>query len=282
MEPKVGLALGAGGAKGLAHIGVLQILEEAQIPVHIISGSSMGAAIGSIYAAGAQPKIMAKLAKELDNSHFMDLVLPKWGLIKGRKAHALIRLMTHNKNFNELNIPVGIVAADLQSGERVVFTEGNVANAVRASIAVPGVVEPCCLDNRILVDGAVVDRVPAKLAKDLGADIVIAVDLQYHSRAKVEINSIYDVIMQSIEILERQIRNYYACHADIIIKPRLSDFNWTDFEAASQFIEMGREACTEVLDEIQEKIANYEVSGKWNSEKVGSEKSLASFVQLGG
>jgi len=257
MEPKIGLALGAGGAKGLAHIGVLQVLEEAKIPIHLITGSSMGAAIGSIYAAGAQLEMMAKLAKELNNSHFIDLVIPKWGLIKGKKAHDLLRLMTHNKNFSELEIPVGIVATDLETGERVVFTEGNVANAVRASIAVPGVVEPFRLDNRLLVDGAVVDRVPAQLAKEMGADLVIAVDLQYHNRVKVEINTIYDVIMQSIELLERQIRNYYSSHADIIVKPKVNDYSWTDFEAAGHFIEKGRLACWEVLDEIKEKIANF-------------------------
>ena len=123
MEPKIGLALGAGGAKGLAHIGVLQVLKEAQIPIHIISGSSMGAAIGAIYAAGGQPEMMEKLALQLNNSHYIDLSIPKWGLIKGKKAHDLLRLLTHDYNFSDLNIPLGIVATDLTSGERVVFTE---------------------------------------------------------------------------------------------------------------------------------------------------------------
>lgn len=254
MGPKIGLALGAGGAKGLAHIGVLQVLEKAQIPIDIITGSSMGAAIGSFYAAGSNLDLMAKLAKELNNSHLIDIVIPKWGLIKGKKAHALIRLMTHNKSFEQLNIPLGVVATDLQNGERIVFKEGNVANAVRASIAVPGVVQPFWMDNRILVDGAVTDRVPAQLAKEMGAEMVIAVDLQFHNKEKIEINNIYDVIMQSIELLERQIRCYYTCYADIIIKPRVCDYNWTDFEAAEHFIEMGKIACEEALDEIKEKI----------------------------
>jgi NTE family protein len=235
----------------------LQVLKEAQIPIHIISGSSMGAAIGAIYAAGGQPEMMEKLALQLNNSHYIDLSIPKWGLIKGKKAHDLLRLLTHDYNFSDLNIPLGIVATDLTSGERVVFTEGNVANAVRASIAVPGVIEPLISDERIFVDGAVTDRVPAQLAKDMGADLVIAVDLQYHSRTKVEINNIYDVIMQSIELLERQVRNYYTCCADIIIKPQVCDYNWTDFEKAEHFIEMGRIACKEVLDEIKRQIKDY-------------------------
>jgi NTE family protein len=259
MEPKIGLALGAGGAKGLAHIGVLQVLEEAEIPLHLITGSSMGAAIGAIYAAGAQVKMMEKLALQLNNSHYIDISIPRWGLVKGKKAHDLLRLLTHDYNFSDLNIPLGIVATELTTGERIVFTEGNVADAVRASIAVPGVIEPFIKGKSIFVDGAVTDRVPAQLAKEMGADIVIAVDLQYHNRTKVEINNIYDVIMQSIELLERQVRNYYTCCADIIIKPPVCDYNWTDFERADHFIEMGREACKEVLDEINNKIKSFSI-----------------------
>ncbi|MFZ7104493.1 MAG: patatin-like phospholipase family protein [Peptococcaceae bacterium] len=254
MGVKIGLALGAGGAKGLAHLGVLQVLKKEGIPVDIITGSSMGAAIGAFYAAGTDLNMLIRLANELNNSHLIDIVIPKWGLIKGSKAHALIRLMTHNKNFDQLDIPLGVVATDLQKGERIVFREGNVANAVRASIAVPGVVQPFCCQDRLLVDGAVTDRVPAKLAREMGADLVIAVDLQFYQREHVKINNIYDVIMQSIEILERQNRNYYASDADIIIKPNVCDNNWTDFESARYFMDMGEKACYEVLDEIKRKL----------------------------
>ncbi|NLT95781.1 MAG: patatin family protein [Clostridia bacterium] len=257
MEPKIGLALGAGGAKGLAHIGVLQVLKEADIPIHIITGSSMGAAIGAIYAAGAQLGMMEKLALQLNNSHYLDLSIPKWGLVKGKKAHDLLRLLTHNYDFSDLPIALGVVATDLTTGERVVFREGNVANAVRASISVPGVIEPVVSGKSIYVDGAVTDRVPAQLAREMGADIVIAVDLQYYNRTKVEINNIYDVIMQSIELLERQARNYYTRYTDIIVKPRVCDYNWTDFAKAAYFIEMGRRACQEVVEEIKNKINNF-------------------------
>lgn len=254
VRPKIGLALGAGGAKGLAHIGVLQVLEEAGIPIDFIAGSSMGAVIGAFYAAGTELEMMAKLATELNNNHLIDIAIPRWGLIKGRKAHALIRLMTHNKNFDQLKIPLQVVATDLEKGEKVVFKDGNVASAVRASIAVPGVVQPLCLNDKILVDGAVTDRVPAEIVKKMGADIVIAVDLQYYPKEKVNIENIYDVILQSIEILERQVRDKYKKYADIIVKPRVSTYTWTNFEVAADFIELGREACTEVLDEIRERI----------------------------
>ncbi|MFZ5943790.1 MAG: patatin-like phospholipase family protein [Bacillota bacterium] len=251
MIQKIGLALGAGGAKGLAHIGVLQVLEREGIPLDIITGSSMGAAIGSFYAAGADLEVMAKLAGQLDNSYLIDLAIPKLGLIKGRKAHALIRLMTHNKNFSQMKVPLGIVATDLQSGQRVVFQEGNVADAVRASIAVPGVVEPFCLEGKMLVDGAVTDRVPAKLAKEMGADIVIAVDLQYFTKENPKINNIYDVIIHSIELLEKRVSNYYADYASIVIKPKVCDYSWTDFADAPQLIKIGQQACEEVIEDIR-------------------------------
>jgi len=114
-----------------------------------------------------------------------------------------------------------------------------VASAVRASIAVPGVVQPLCLNDKILVDGAVTDRVPAEIVKKMEADIVIAVDLQYYPKEKVNIENIYDVILQSIEILERQVRDKYKKYADIIVKPRVSTYTWTNFEVAADFIELG-------------------------------------------
>ena len=177
------------------------------------------------------------------------------GLIKGKKAEAIIRLMTHNKNFKDLNIPLAVVATDLITGERVVFREGNVAQAVRASIAVPGVFQPVIKGDKILVDGAVIDHLPAQIVREMGADLVIAVDLQYYnSVVEARINNIFDVIMQSIEIIERNTRDKYLPYTDIVIKPKVSNYPWTDFEAAEEIIVAGKVACEEVLDEIKLKM----------------------------
>lgn len=252
---KVGLALGAGGAKGLAHLGVLDVLEKANIPIHFIAGSSIGAVIGSFYAAGTRLDLLIKLAQELKNNYLIDFCISKMGLIKGKKAEAIIRLMTHNKNFKDLNIPLAVVATDLITGERVVFREGNVAQAVRASIAVPGVFQPVIKGDKILVDGAVIDHLPAQIVREMGADLVIAVDLQYYnSVVEARINNIFDVIMQSIEIIERNNREKYLPYTDIVIKPKVSNYPWTDFEAAEEIIIAGKVACEEVLDEIKLKL----------------------------
>lgn len=258
MRPKIGLALGAGGAKGFAHIGVLKVLEEENIPVDFIAGSSMGAAVGAIYSAGTDLDLLEKLAREIKNHHILDIGIPKMGLIKGKKALALTRLLTHNENFDKLNIPLKVVATDLNTGERVVFSEGKVADAVRASISVPGAIEPYYLNNRILVDGAVTDRVPAEIVREMGADIVLAVDLQFFNCGIIAtIHNVYDVIMQSIEIMERANRNYYCEYTDIIIKPNVCDHSWTDFEEASTIIEMGKVACREVLPQLRRLIDSY-------------------------
>ena len=260
MAPKIGLALGAGGAKGLAHIGVLQVLKEERISIDYIAGSSMGAVIGAIYAAGTDLDMLEKLAKEMKNMHLIDIGIPKLGLIKGKKALALTRLMTHNKTFDQLNIPLAVTATDINSGERIVFNKGKVADAVRASISVPGVIEPYYLNNRLHVDGAVTDRVPAQLVKEMGADIVIAVDLQYYNhQIEANIQNIYDVIMQSIEILERSNRNYYCGYADTIIKPNVCQYSWTNFEVAEHIIEMGKIACRETIVEIKRLLSSQNI-----------------------
>lgn len=259
MYPKIGLALGAGGAKGFAHIGVIQVLLENKIPIHYLSGTSMGAVIAALYAVNADFDIVSKLAQELDYTHFTDLTIPKWGLVKGDKVHNLLKILTHNKNFEDLDLPLYIVATDLGKGKRVIFEEGNIANAIRASVSVPGVVNPFFYQNKILVDGAVVDSVPAQILHEKGADLVLAVDLQHEEQnKKTKIKNIYDVITQSIEILERPGRAHYKKYADLIIAPKLGKYTWTNFDCAEKIIDLGRMACLELIDEIKDIINVYQ------------------------
>lgn len=257
MYPKIGLALGAGGAKGLAHIGVLQVLTKENIPINMIAGSSMGAIIGAAYAAGADLQLMEKLALNLNQSLFLDVNLPRLGLLKGDNAMALIRLLTHNKKFSELNIPLAVVATDIERGEKVIFREGDVASAVRASMSVPGVFNPVLIKDRLLVDGAVSERLPVGILQEMGADIIIGVDVKIWSSQKVEINNIYAVIMQSIEILERE-----ACKAsldlcDVLISPDVSHVSTADFSKAGECIERGRLAAKSKIEMIKRVIEDF-------------------------
>ncbi len=257
MGPKIGLALGAGGAKGLAHIGVLQVLAREKIPIDMISGSSMGAIIGAAYAAGSDLVLMEKLALNLNQALFLDITFPRMGLLKGDKALAIIRLLTHNKKFSELNIPLAIVATDIERGEKIIFREGDVAPAVRASMSVPGVFQPVCMNNKMLVDGAVTERLPVGILKEMGADIIIGVDVKLWSTQKIEINNIYAVIMQSIEILEREACKPCLELCDVIITPDVSHISAADFSKAAECISQGRAAAESKIELIRKVIDEF-------------------------
>jgi NTE family protein len=150
---KIGLALGAGSARGVAHIGVLQVLEEAGINIDYLTGTSMGSLIGSFYAAGMDLKRLEGLAYQMDWDLITDITVPLKGLLSGKKTKEFVQLLTKNKKFSELEVPFAVVAADIQSGEEVVIKEGLVADAVRGSVSIPGVYVPYQLGENLLVDG---------------------------------------------------------------------------------------------------------------------------------
>ncbi len=174
---KLGLAFGAGGAKGLIHIGVLKALHKHKIYPDYIAGTSMGSVIGAVYAIGHLPEEIAELAKTTDWKSIVDFTMPKHGLIRGQLAMQRIRRLTHNKDFSELNVPLKVIAYDLSKKRRVVFSKGNVAEAVRASISIPGIFPPFRIDGSYYVDGAVAAPTPFETVKEMGAEVVIAVDL---------------------------------------------------------------------------------------------------------
>lgn len=176
-RPKIGLALSSGGARGMAHLGVVKVLKEAGIDVQYVAGSSMGSVVSVMLANRLDLDLCEKLVSGLRVKHWLDLTVPKMGLVMGEKVQELIRLLAHRKRIEELPIPARIVATDLVKGEPVVFKEGPIDVAVRASIAIPGIFEPVRLGDQILVDGGVIDRIPVSVVREMGADFVIAVDV---------------------------------------------------------------------------------------------------------
>ncbi|MBL4952567.1 patatin-like phospholipase family protein [Neobacillus sp. OS1-32] len=250
MEPKIGLALGSGGARGFAHLGVIKVLSDAGIPIHLIAGSSMGALVACFYGAGIDLDRLYKFSTAFKRKYFLDFTVPKMGFITGKKVKELIRFFTHGKNIEELSIPIAVVATDLITGEKVVFTEGPAAEAVRASISIPGIFVPEKYQGRLLVDGGVTDRVPISVAKEMGADIVIAVDV---SRVKqnAEITSIYDVIMQSIDIMQTEIINNQESTANIMIRPPVEEFSSRAFTNIEEIIKLGEEETKKLLTQIK-------------------------------
>ena len=260
-EPIIGLALGSGGARGFAHLGVINVLKEEGIPIHLIAGSSMGALVGVLFAAGLDIERLYKMSRFFKRKYYLDFTLPKMGFISGNRVKELIRVFTYGKSLEELDIPVAVVTTDIKTGEKVVFREGPIAPAVRASISIPGIFVPEKINNRLLVDGGVVDRVPVSVAKEMGADIVIAVDVS-HINQEVEITSIYDVIFQSLEILQMELVESRETASDVMIRPRVEKYGSKSFTNLPEIITIGEEAARKKVDLIKERIETWKESYK--------------------
>lgn len=255
-RPKIGLALSAGAARGFAHLGVLKVLQAENISIDYIAGSSMGSFVGALFANGLDLEMVTHLAKHLKRKHWVDLIVPGLGFIAGEKMKELIRLLTHRKNLEDLPIPLTVVATDLLSGQRVLFREGPVADAVRASISVPGVFEPVQVDGRLLVDGGVADRLPISVARDMGADFVIAVDVLTRS-TDVQVKNIMDVISQAISIMEREILLHQVVKADFLVLPEMKDIGPTEFDRVEESITRGEAAIRPFVSHLKEQLANW-------------------------
>ncbi|MDQ0155896.1 patatin-like phospholipase family protein [Robertmurraya andreesenii] len=248
-RPKIGLALGSGGARGFAHVGVIKTLLDEKIPIDMIAGSSMGAMVGCFYGAGLDIERLYTLSKVFRRKYYLDFTLPKMGFIAGNRVKELIRIFTFGRNLQELDIPVHVVATDLMTGDKVIFKEGPIADAVRASISIPGIFVPEKLNDKLLVDGGVVDRVPVSVVEEMGADIIIAVDVS-HVKQNTEITSIFDVIMQSIDILQMEAVANRAIASDIMIRPPVEMYNSRAFTNIDEIIAIGEEETKKHIQKI--------------------------------
>lgn len=255
-KPKVGLALGSGGARGFAHLGVLKAFKEEDIPVDMIAGSSMGALAACLYGVGHNMEDLYKLSTAFRRKYYLDFTVPKMGFIAGKRIKQFVRLFTHNKNIEDLSIPTAVVATDLTKGERVIFTKGPIAEAVRASISIPGVFVPEKINGRLLVDGGVIDRVPVSVVEEMGADIVIGVDVA-QVKQNAEILTVYDVIMQSIDILQKEIIRNRELSADFMIRPNVEQYSSRAFTNTEEIIAAGEEEAKKIIPSIKQAIEEW-------------------------
>ncbi|MGG0717785.1 patatin-like phospholipase family protein [Robertmurraya massiliosenegalensis] len=255
-HPKIGLALGSGGARGFAHLGVIKKLLDAKISIDLIAGSSMGAMVGCFFGAGLDIDRLYQLSRVFKRKYYLDFTIPKMGFIAGNRVKDLIRIFTHGRNLEQLDIPIQVVATDLMTGEKVIFKEGPIAEAVRASISIPGIFVPEKYEGRLLVDGGVVDRVPVSVVKEMGADIIIAVDVSRVNRT-TEITSIYDVIMQSIDILQMEIVANREIASDIMIQPALEMYSSRAFTNIDEIIQIGETETDKYIAKIQQLIEEW-------------------------
>jgi len=262
---KIGLALGGGYARGLAHIGVLEVLEREGIPIDLIAGTSIGALIGALYARELDARLVRKQAMALDwigVTSLVDLTFAKSGFLGGKRVTNLLRRFMGDIQFSDLSIPLTCVATDIHSGEEVDINQGSVLEAVRASISIPIVFAVVKKQNRYLVDGGLVNQVPINVCRRMGADIVIAVDITptKAERARYLIKeqevkepTVFQVMVQTIYITTLQ---NVTEGADVLIHPQLSHINPGEFHRARECILEGEYSAVDSLKEIKRVLEN--------------------------
>ena len=252
--PRVGLALGGGAARGFAHIGVIQVLEEGGIKVDLVAGTSAGSLVAALYASGKTGKEMQSLADTMDEGAITDWSFPLRGLIRGEALARFIRDKTGGRGIEQMALPLGIVATDLSDGSAILFRSGDTGTAVRASSAVPAVFQPVRIGTREFVDGGLVSPVPVRFAKEMGAQLVVAVDITSPPE-KDPPGDAFRMLMQTFSIMGRSINMFELREADIVIRPRLDGVGSADFTARRRAVQAGREAAQAMLPLIRQRIA---------------------------
>ena len=253
-RPRIGLALGGGAARGFAHIGVIQALEENGFAPDLVVGTSAGSLVAALFASGKNGRELAAIADAMDETAFADWAYPGRGLIRGEALARFVRDKTNRRDIERMRIPLGIAATDLDSGEGILFRRGDTGTAVRASSAVPAVFQPVRIGQREYVDGGLSAPIPVHHARQMGAEFVIAVDIS----AIPEGNPTGDaarMLMQTFAIMGRSINIFELREADVVLKPRLPGVSGADFTARKRSIQAGRDAMLAALADLRSRIA---------------------------
>ncbi len=253
-RPVVGLALGGGMARGCAHVGVLRVLEKHQIPVDLIAGTSVGSLIGGAYAAGLTPDQIEQLALNIQWSDLGRMTISKLGFYDSRRTEDYVRRKFPLSAFEKTRLPFGAVACDIQTGKMVVFTEGDMALAIRASCAMPIYYTPVMVNGRMMVDGGLVGHIPASVARMMGADIVIAVDVNSQHLPIPQPTHLFTVMAQALSIMGRTAVSYIYTDADIVIRPQIEHIRPDDLSRAAEMITLGEQAAERVIRKVQQLI----------------------------
>lgn len=251
--PKLGLALGGGAARGFAHIGVIQVLEEAGIRPDVVVGTSAGSLVAALYAAGKTGPELGALAQSMDESAITDWAYPGRALIRGDALARYVREQTGGRLIEQMRMPLGIVATDLDSGAPVLFQRGDAGLAVRASSAVPAVFQPVKIGAREYVDGGLVSPVPVRFARQMGAELVIAVDISAVPEGQPTGDAMR-MLLQTFAIMGRSINEFELKDADVVLRPSLAGVGSADFTARKRAIEAGRSAAKAMLPALRAKL----------------------------
>jgi NTE family protein len=250
-RPRVGLALGGGVARGIAHIGVLREFEKNNIPIDLIAGTSAGSLIGGGYASGLSPDDLEKLALKIRWSDLGRMTVSRLGFFNSERMETYLRTIFPIHQIEQMRLPLGVVATDIQEGRMVVFTEGDVALAIRASCAIPCYFLPVMVNGRMMVDGGLVGHLPASVARRMGADIVIAVDVHSEGLPIPPPNNVFSLMYQSLSIMGRSSVTYLYRDADVIARPKVGYVRPDDLTKAKEMIAAGEAAAREVIPQIR-------------------------------
>jgi NTE family protein len=256
VPPRIGLALGGGAARGFAHVGVIQVLEEAGIRPVLVSGTSAGSLVAAIYAGGKSGKQLQQVAETMEEATIADWTLPLFnrGMLRGDALARYVNGQVASRLIEDLPLQLGIVATDLNSGQSMLFQRGDTGTAVRASSAVPAVFQPVRISGREYVDGGLVSPVPVRAARQMGAELVIAVDISSPPEGNLAAGTL-EVLLQTFSIMSKSINYFELKEADVVVKPTLTGISSSDFGARKRSIEAGRRAMLQMLPQLRAAIA---------------------------
>ncbi|MDX1670875.1 MAG: patatin-like phospholipase family protein [Balneolaceae bacterium] len=246
----IGLALGSGATLGAAHVGVLKALDENNIRPAYVAGSSIGALVAALYAFGMPVIEIEEIALTMDWLDVSELSLSKMGLLSNDELGDLLDEKLGDVTFDQAEIPLAVVATDISTGDKVILSEGDVSEAVKASACIPGIFIPVEIDDRILVDGGLRESVPVSALRELGAEYIIAVDLKAYRKYRKP-DDLIDIINNSLDIALTHLARVNTEQVDLMIQPKLEDFSRTDTEHAAEMIKLGYEAAIEMLKDFK-------------------------------
>jgi NTE family protein len=265
--PRIGIAFGGGGVRGFVHLGVLRALEEAGIRAHVVTGTSVGALVATLYASGMSVGEIESLAKSTSRYELLDLVFSREGVINGQAYAAWIRAVMGNRTMRELPVPLGITVTDLGAGTALLIVDGDPGEAVQASATVPGTVIPVHSNGRTYIDGGVLTIVPVRFLRAMGAEIIIAVDIYCGGHPALRGNAV-DTVLKTFRLQSCLLSNAEAAEADILIRPGFEPDSPVSLAQRDEAIMAGYQATKAMIPELRAKLAGWKPAV--NSKKPGS------------
>jgi len=251
----IGLALGGGFARGYAHLGALKVFEEQKIPIACITGSSIGSIIGAAYASGTPLGRIIGKCREIRFRDFARWRVSRFGLASNDRLEELLHRFFDTRQFEHLEIPMAVVATDLDTGDPVVFKQGRLAEAIRASCAFPGLFEPVQIGTRFLADGGLVAPVPTRAARELGAEIVVGVSVGLHDGRRGAPGNIFQVVSRAVSAAQKHQLEVWERYADLVLRPAVPSIAWDDFQRIDEAMEAGESVARNALPQIRKLLA---------------------------